>query len=170
MHSRDALIDAFDRIREAVHDTVQDLDTQAMRWRPDPRANSIAWLVWHLTRVEDDHVSELAGQEQAWVADGWAERFGLPAGFADTGFGHAPDKVAAIDPGDPRLLAEYHDAVAERTRRYLEGLRAEDLDGVIDPSYDPPVTVGVRLVSVLSDALQHVGQAAYVRGLFERRT
>jgi hypothetical protein len=38
---------------------------------------------------------------------------------------------------------------------------------VVDASWDPPVTLGVRLVSVISDDLQHAGQAAYLRGMIE---
>lgn len=169
MEASDALIDTVGRIRELVHDTVRDLDAEALGWRPDPGANSIAWLVWHLTRVQDDHVVELAGQEQVWVTGRWAGRFGLPAGSMDTGYGHGPAQVGAIRPAGPEPLVTYHDAVAERTAQLVAGYGPEELDRVVDRSWDPPVTAGVRLVSVVSDNLQHVGQAAYVRGLLERR-
>ncbi len=49
------------------------------------------------------------------------------------------------------------------------GLQPADLDVVVDERWDPPVTLGVRLVSVVNEVNQHVGQAAYVRGLLERR-
>ncbi|MPZ89216.1 MAG: DUF664 domain-containing protein [Nitriliruptorales bacterium] len=168
MRLNEALISSFEQIRSLVHGTVQGLDARALAWRPDPQANPIAWLVWHLTRVQDDHVSEIGGREQLWVAEGWPERFGLPGDLLDTGYGHSPDQVAAVHPGNPGVLLEYQDRVAHMTKRYLEGLDSGDFDRVIDGSYDPPVTVGVRLMSVNSDALQHVGQAAYVRGLWER--
>ena len=170
MQASEALRDAFGRIRDFLHGTVGDLDGEALVWRPDPQANSIAWLVWHLTRIQDDHIADLAGHEQTWTADGWAEHFGLPADSMDTGFGHSPEHVAAIDPEGPGVLLEYQDRVADRTRRYLRELNSDDFDRVIDRSFDPPVTVGVRLISVIGDALQHTGQAAYVRGLYERRT
>ena len=54
------------------------LSDDDLAWRPDPEANSIAWLVWHLTRIEDDHVAGVAGTTQVWDDDGWADRFGLP--------------------------------------------------------------------------------------------
>lgn len=170
MEARDTLIDSVGRIREVVHDTVRDLDAEALAWRPDARANSIAWLVWHLTRVQDDHVAELAGQEQVWVTGGWAERFGLPEGSTDTGYGHGPAEVAAIRPAGPDPLVAYHDVVADQTAQLVARYGPADLDRVVDRSWDPPVTAGVRLVSVVGDDLQHIGQAAYVRGLWERRS
>lgn len=167
MRFNEALIYSFDQLRDTIHRTVDGLDVQALAWRPDPEANSIGWLVWHLTRVQDDHIAEIAGVEQVWVAGRWAERFGLPADYTDIGYGHSADEVAAIAPQEPAVLGEYHDDVADMTMRALESL--DDFDRIIDRSFDPPVTVGVRLMSVTSDTLQHLGQAGYVRGLLSRR-
>jgi Protein of unknown function (DUF664) len=168
MDSRDLLVDAFGRIREVVHQVVDGLEVEELAVQPDPAANSIAWLVWHLTRVQDDHVSDLAGVDQCWIAAGWAERFSLPFDDADTGYGHTPDEVVVVrTPAE--LLAGYHDAVFDHTVRYLEGVDAGELDRIVDRSWDPPVTAGVRIVSVIDDCAQHAGQAAYVRGLLERR-
>jgi Protein of unknown function (DUF664) len=167
MESRELLVDAFGRIREVVHGVVGGLGVEELTFRPDADANSIAWLIWHATRIQDDHVSGVAGIEQVWTADGWAARFGLPFDDTATGYGHRTDDVAAVRaPGD--LLTGYHDAVFEHTLRYLDRVDAAELDRVVDRSWDPPVTAGVRLVSVIADGLQHVGQAAYVRGLVER--
>lgn len=168
METRDVLTDAFDRIRELVEASVDGLDAEQLAWRPDPGANSIAWLVWHLTRIQDDHVAELAGAEQKWTQDGWAQRFGRPADPGDTGFVHTAEQVAAIRPDGPDVLRDYHADVAGRTRDYLATIDAEMLDEIVDASYDPPVSVGVRLVSVISDNLQHAGQARYLRGMLDR--
>ena len=73
-------------------------------------------------------------------------------------------------PDDPSTLIGYHEAVHERTLSYLEAVDADELDRIIDYRWDPPVTVGVRLVSVINDGMQHVGQANYLRGLLERST
>lgn len=169
MDATDALTDSFLRIRALVEDTLDGLDDEALTWRPDPEANTIAWLVWHLTRIQDDHVAAVTGREQVWTADTWGERFGLEATAKDLGYGHSTEEVARIRPEDARTLLEYHDQVAERTLADLVGMSAEELDRVVDASYDPPVTAGVRLLSVVSDCLQHIGQAAYVRGMHERR-
>ena len=168
MNTRDVLIDAFDRIKQDVGRTVDGLDAAALAHRPDPDANSIGWLVWHLTRVQDDHIAEIAGRDQAWIADGWAERFGMTPDPHDTGYGHTSDQVGLVRPASADLLESYHRSVYERTVEYLDTIDASELDRIIDYRWDPPVTVGVRLVSVIDDDMQHAGQAAYVRGLVER--
>jgi hypothetical protein len=168
VETSDVLIEAYGRIRELVHQATAGLSPDDLAYRPEADANSIAWLVWHLTRIQDDHVAELAGREQAWVAGRWHERFAMPE-TTETGFGHSSAQVAAVRPPAPEVLLDYHDAVADETVTYLATVDADELDRVIDRSYDPPVTVGVRLVSVLSDNLQHAGQARYVRGIVERR-
>ena len=169
MTSADVLVDAFTRIREVVHEAVSGLDPDQLAYRIDPEANSIAWLVWHLTRVQDDHLADAAGTEQVWTAGGWVERFGLPFHPRATGYGHRAAEVAAVRVASGELLVGYHDAVCEQTTRYLAGLRDGDLDRIVDHSWEPPVTLGVRLVSVIADDLQHAGQAAFVRGVVERR-
>lgn len=158
----------FGEIRDLTHRVLDGLDGEALTWRPDAAANSVAWLVWHLTRVEDVHVAEIADRQQVWDPSS-VEQFGLPAGATDSGYGHTPAQVAALRPDDAAVLLQYQDDVAAMVQEYLRGAAEDSFDRVIDTSYDPPVTVGVRFVSVIGDALQHAGQAAYVRGLFERR-
>ncbi|BCJ35489.1 hypothetical protein Athai_29920 [Actinocatenispora thailandica] len=167
MRSAELLIDSLDRVRGVVHGAVEGLSDEQLAWRADPQANSIAWLVWHLTRIQDDHVADVAGTGQVWAA-GWADRFGLGLPVADTGYGHRSDQVARVRAG-AALLAGYHDAVFEQTRRYLDGLTDADLDRIVDERWDPPVSLGVRLVSVVTEDNQHAGQAAFLRGLVERR-
>ena len=168
MNVNDLLADSLGRVREQLPDLVAGLDVDDLAWRPDPAANSIAWLVWHLTRIEDDHVSDVAGTEQAWTAEGWAERFDLPFAESEHGYGMSSGDVARVRvSGD--LLAGYYDAVAARSASYVATLTPDDLDRVVDDRWDPPVTLGVRLVSVLNEVNAHLGQAQYVRGLLERR-
>ncbi|EHY89161.1 mycothiol transferase [Saccharomonospora azurea] len=169
MDSVDVLRDGFERVRQAVHDAVRGLRVAQLNERVDAQANSIAWLLWHLTRVQDDHVSEVAERAQTWLADGWYDRFGVDLPHADTGFGHTNEDVAAVQVRSVRLLTGYYDAVHEQTLAYLDDITADDLDVVIDESWSPPVTLGVRLVSVIADDLQHAGQAAFVRGLLLHR-
>lgn len=168
MTAADVLVDAFGRIRSAVHEVVELRKPSELSYRPDDAANSITWLVWHLTRIQDDHIAGVASTAQVWTAKGWFERFGLPLDPADTGYGHGSDQVGAVQVESGELLAGYHDAVYEETIRYVRGLADADLGRIVDSSWHPPVTLGVRLVSVVSDDLQHVGQAAYLLGLAER--
>jgi hypothetical protein len=168
MQSSDILIDAFGRIRQLAERSVTGLNADALAYRPEADANSIGWLVWHLTRIQDDHVAEIADREQVWVSGNWAVRFGMAVDSLETGYGHSTEQVAALRPENPDLLTGYHEAVWERTNEYLATIDADKLDRIIDRSYEPPVTVGVRLVSVISDNLQHAGQALYLRGIYER--
>ena len=167
MASSDVLVDAFERIRDAVNPAVNDLSAKQLAFRPDGESNSISWLVWHLTRIQDDHVAGLHGGEQVWTAGGWSERFALSLDPSDTGYGHGPDDVAKVT-ADAALLLGYFEEVHEHTVAYLRTLSDANLEQVIDASWNPPVTVGMTMVSVIADDLQHVGQAAYVRGVVQR--
>jgi hypothetical protein len=165
MRSADLLADGLSRVREVVHEVAGGLGPEQLAFRPAPTANSIAWLIWHLTRVQDDHVSDVAGTEQVWTAGGWAERFGLPFHAAETGWGHSADQVGLLHVTSASLLTGYYDAVYEASVRFVRTLTDDDLDRIVDERWDPPVSLGVRLVSVIDDDAQHAGQAAYLRGL-----
>jgi Protein of unknown function (DUF664) len=165
----DLLVDSFERVHGLVEGLTHRLSPAVATWRADGEANPIAWLLWHLTRVQDDHVAGLAGVEQAWPQ--WRDRFALPFGPWATGYGQSPEEAAQVQAsGD--LLAGYHADVHALTLRYLDRIGSDggeaELARVVDDAWDPPVTAGVRLVSVIGDTLQHLGQAAYVKGLAER--
>jgi Protein of unknown function (DUF664) len=164
MTPAELLADAFERVLETATGAVDGLTVEQLTYRPEPDANPIGWLVWHLARVQDDHVADVAGTEQVWTSQGFADRFDLPFDVAATGFGQSADEVGQVR-ADSGLLAEYLRAVHEQTTSYVATLTPDDLDRVVDTRWDPPVTLGVRLVSVISDDLQHAGQAAYLRGL-----
>ncbi len=164
MNGVEVLTDGFGRLGGLVRRAVSGLSEDQLAERVAPDANTVAWLVWHIARGQDAQVAALAGHEEVWTADGWADRFGLP--FADdaSGYGQSAEEVGQVRaPAD--LLVGYHDAVAAAAAAYLAGLSDGDLDRVVDTAWDPPVTAGVRLVSILGDALQHAGQAAFVRGI-----
>jgi len=165
MDAKDVLIDAYGRIQEEVHAVVDGLSPDTLNARPAPDANSVAWLVWHLTRVQDDHVAGAAGFDQVWHSEGWEKRFGLGLESGDIGYGHSARQVARVRVESGDLLLGYYDATHAQSLTFLRSLTAGDFERVVDERWDPPVTLGVRLVSVLADDLQHVGQAAYLRGL-----
>ncbi len=168
MDTGEVLEEAYRRINELVHQATDGLGYEGLAYRPEPGANSIAWLVWHLTRIQDDHIAALAGLSQLWEDRSWATVTGVDRPFEALGQGDGPDDVAAIQPGSPEGLLKYHDAVMQRSLAYVGDLAPSLLDEIIDRSYDPPVSRGVRLVSVLSDNLQHAGQARYLRGIVDR--
>ena len=169
MNTAELLADAFGRVQEEVHNLLEGLTAEQLAFRVDAEANSIAWLVWHLTRIQDDHLAAVARAEQVWASEGWFARFGLPLDAKATGYGHRSDDVAAVRVESAGLLREYYDAVHQRTLKFVEQVTESDLDKVVDRRWDPPVTLGVRLVSVIADDLEHAGQAAFVRGIVLRR-
>ena len=164
MNSAQVLRDAFERVEQEVHAVLADVSSEELVARVGPDANSICWLVWHLTRIQDDHVADVAGAEQVYTAAGFSTRFALPFDDDATGYGHSSAEVAAVR-AEAELLGEYYDAVHAATLKFVDGLSDSDLDRVVDTRWDPPVTLGARLVSVIADDLQHVGQAAYARGI-----
>ncbi|WP_454697803.1 mycothiol transferase [Arthrobacter humicola] len=164
MKSNELLLDAFGRIREVVADTLEWVDEDVLVRRPSGTGNPIVWLIWHLGRVEDAQVAAAAGLEQVWISQGFVDRFNLPLRERDTGYGHSSVQVDSVR-ATPELLLEYYDAVHRQTADFLQTLGDEDLDRIVDTRWDPPVTLGVRLVSTIADCLQHVGQAAYAKGL-----
>ena len=165
MTSAELLTDAFSRIRETVASTLDSMSPAQLEHQIVPEANPVGWLIWHLSRVQDDHIAEVAGAEQVWTAAGWSARFGLPFGDEATGWGQSSEEVAVVTVASPDLLTGYHDAVHAQTLSFLRTVTDAGLDTIVDERWDPPVSLGARLVSVISDDLQHAGQAAYLRGL-----
>ncbi len=168
MDVRELLDDFFGRVDENVHSVVDGLSAAQLAAAPAGAANPIGWLVWHLTRVQDGHVTELLGGDEVWVSGPWPARFGLSPDPQNTGYGHTPAQVAEVQADGADALTGYYDAVRARTAELLDTVDPAGLDAIVDTRWDPPVTLGVRLVSIADDCIQHVGQAAYVRGLLEQ--
>jgi hypothetical protein len=161
------LAELYGRIPPLARDAVQGVDVARLREAPAEDANPIAWLVWHVARVLDSHIAELVDAEELWTSGDWAARFGLDPDPANTGYGHGPAEVAAVRPDGPQALLDYLDAAMAVANDYLADVTARSLDRIVDRRWNPPVTLGVRLVSVADDCLQHLGQAGYVRGLLD---
>ena len=167
MMTTEIVLDSLGRVHELVPAVLKGLDRDDLRWRPEAGSNPIGWLIWHLTRAEDDHLADLGGRPQVWQT-GWRERFGLPYADDAVGFGMTAEEVGAFDVPDVSLLVDYSAAVAEQTRQVLSTFTEADYEKIVDTRWDPPVTGAVRLVSVMVETAQHIGQAAYLRGLRER--
>jgi Protein of unknown function (DUF664) len=165
MDTASLLLELYGRIPPLAAGAVDGLTKEELCRSPEPRANPVGWLVWHMARVQDHHVAELLGTEQIWVGGDWARRLGLEPDPSNTGYGHTAEEVASVKPENADVLLDYLEEVQRRTTAMLEGLAPDDLDRVVDERWNPPVTMGVRLVSIADDCLQHAGQAAYVRGL-----
>jgi hypothetical protein len=165
MDVSELLLDIYGRIPPLAREVVDGLDTEQLLTQPGGGANPIAWLIWHLARVQDAELAGLVGDRQLWQDGDWASRFGLEPDPHNHGYGHTADEVRAVRPESVDALLGYLDAVDARTKENLRTLTPADLDRVVDPDWDPPVTLGVRLISVADDCIQHIGQAGYARGL-----
>ena len=162
------LAELYGRIPPLVQQALVGVDPLELTTSPATGSNTIAWLLWHMARVQDHHISEILSAEQIWVAGDWAPRFGLAPDPNNTGYGHTAAEMAAVRPDGADVILRYSEAVDRRTTTMLERLTAADLERIVDRRWDPPVTLGVRLVSIASDSLQHAGQAAYLRGYLRR--
>jgi len=168
MEWQELLIDGYGRVLEALEEALDGMTQDDLNQQPHPDCNSMGWLTWHLTRVQDDHIADLMGEKQFWISEEWHAKFNRAPRAKDIGFGHSSEDVAAFKSPDVETLLGYHRAVLERTKRYISSLSASDLDRELnEPWYQPLPTVGVRLISVMSDDLQHAGQVAYIRGLLK---
>jgi hypothetical protein len=168
MEAKDIVIDALERIRSILHRTLAGLTLDEIQRQPTPDSNSIAWLTWHLTRVQDNGISGLFDQEQAWISQGWHAQFAMAPDPDNEGQGHTAEQVAAFRAPSIQTLLDYHDSVSTRSKHFVAGLTPAGFNRELnEPQYQPRPTVGVRLVSILSDNLQHAGQVAYLRGVWQ---
>ncbi len=169
MESAGLVLDALGRVREMVRGALKDLSPQELLSPPKPH---IAWLVWHLSRVQDVNVSGLMERPQLWTADGWHARFNMPPDPKDYGSGHrhTATQVDAFTVTDKQLLLDYLDAVFARTTAYLSTVTNDDLNRVLnEPQYQPRPTLGIRLASVINCNTRHAGQIEYLRGLVKHQ-
>ncbi|HPZ94234.1 MAG TPA: mycothiol transferase [Mycobacterium sp.] len=162
--AREILRDSFTRIIEHVDDLTDGLTDEVSTYRPTPAANSIAWLIWHSARIQDAQIADIAGTDQVWLTGGWVDRFALPLPREAHGYGHTAEEVGLVR-APATLLAGYYHAVHRMTLAYVAGVTTEELARVVDRNWNPPVTASVRLVSIIDDCAQHLGQAAYLKGI-----
>ena len=162
--AREILRDSFTRIIEHADELTDDLADAVSFFRPTPEANSMCWLIWHSARIQDAQLADIAGVEQIWFSGGWVDRFALDLPRDAHGYGHTAAEVAKVRV-PAGLLAGYYHAVHKMSLEYVASITAEELARVVDENWSPPVTASVRLVSVIDDCVQHLGQARYVRGI-----
>ena len=169
MEWQQLITDIFVRISQELERALDGLTVDELNQPPHPDCNSIGWLAWHLTRSQDRLIGDLMGEEQIWTKDKWYIKFKRAPDAADTGFGHSSEDVATFRAPDGKTLLEYHYAILERIRHYISGTLTEtDLKREVkSPTLATVSTVRARLVGVINDSLQHVGQVNYAHGLLK---
>ena len=165
MDTASLLLELYGRIPPLAARAVEGLNEEELCRAPsrEPTRSDGLCGTWPECRTTTSQSCSAA--DQVWVGGDWARRIGLEPDPSNTGYGHSAEEVASVRPESSEVLLDYLDEVQRRTTAMLEGLAPDDLDRVVDERWDPPVTLGVRLVSIADDSLQHAGQAAYVRGL-----
>ena len=165
MEWQQLLTNTFIRISQVLETSLRGLTSDDLNAHPRPDCNSIGWLAWHLTRVQDRAISGFIGEEQLWLREGWHVRFNRPHDAQDFGLGHNPEDLVLFKSPDTQTLLDYHHAVLEQTKSYLKNLTESDLVQKIDHPKFP--TIGARLVAIISDNFQHAGQIAYLHGFLK---
>lgn len=165
MQWQQLIINIYERMSQEMERSLDGLSLNDMNRQPSTDTSSIGWLAWHLTRVQDRAIADLARGVQLWVRDEWHSKFNRPPDPQDFGFGHSLEDLAAFKSPDAQILLDYYHAVFERSKHYISSLSEIDLDREVDHPKFP--TVAARLVGIVNDNYQHVGQIAYVRGLLK---
>ena len=162
--ARELLRDSFTRLIEHVDAITDGLTDEVLYYQPTVDANNIAWLLWHSARGQDLQLCDIAGIEQVWTRDGWADRFNLDLPRNSNGYGHTPEQVAKVR-ASVELFAGYYHAVHRTTLEFVASVTPDELARIVDKRWTPAVTASARLVSIIDDCAQHLGSAAYIRGI-----
>ncbi len=168
MEWKDLLLDGYDRIPQELEEILNELKKTDLDWQPKTECNSIGWTVWHLARVQDAQIAALMNEEQVYIKQKWYAKFNRPANPRDTGFGDTPQDVAGFKSPGTEVFLGYARSAVDQSKRYINSVSNTELDRVLDePWFEPPPTVGVRLISILADGHQHIGEASYIRGILK---
>ena len=168
MEWHEMLSGAYAGVLRTLEYTLEGLSVADINWQPKPDCNSIGWLAWHPTRFQDMQISDFMGEEQLWIKDGWYKKWGRKADPKESGGGMKPTDLAKFKSPDAKTVLGYHKAVLERSQKYFPTMKKAALDKVMEGlPFKPPPTVGAMLIIILSDSLQHAGQASYVRGMLQ---
>lgn len=165
MDAIEILLDAAGRPLDALTATQHRITPDNLNAHPAGHDNSVAWLLWHTGREIDVQLAELTGGDEVWASQGFRNRVRLGDAGDAVGYGHTSQEARAIVVDDAQVLIQYVQACIDALRQHLTTLNEPDLDVVVDETWDPPVRRGVRLVSIIDDAAQHLAQVGYVCGL-----
>lgn len=165
MSDMQLLCDLLDRAQERFLETINQMTVEELNQMPDPLIKSVSWLTWHTAKMLDQQVSQLNEEEALYFTQAWVDRFAfdLPKNTED--WKHSPEEAKKVIITDKELLIDYLKLTIKVSKNYLSQLDADTLEDIIDQSWNPAVTRGVRLVSTVDDALMHSGQAVYTRRL-----
>ena len=168
MAATDVIKTALERNWGMVDRALEGLDDATLARQPNNESNSIAWLLWHMTRVVDVFINtRLQTKKQLWIQDGWHQKFGMSDDPANQGGGWSLEQVAAWEPPPREALLGYVQAARAAAQEYLASLSDADLEAsVVSPPGSDPRPVSDLLGILVFDNVVHGGQIAYLRGYF----
>ncbi len=150
---------------EYVNDAIKKLSQDELAWRTKPHSNSIAFLMWHLARVEDLWINRiLKGGKEIYEAEGWYKKYKTE--IQDNGAFFDEAKLKAWPVPTLKLLKEYAAAVRQTTLAYLKTLNEKDLDEPRDFTWMKG-TNGTALSHLISEIGEHSGQIGYIKGIMK---
>ena len=140
----------------------EDLTEEQLYHQPTPDTNSIAWLIWHLSRWRDKISAAAAGEPEVWISQGWAGKFGMEDGR--TGLGDTIEQVARFKV-DTNMLTDYAEAAHKAIVERVSGFTTEQFNQEIEYTPGSPRPAWRALISVVEDSAEHTGQINYLRGM-----
>jgi len=149
---------SYDWIKLACDDLTED----QMHYQSTPDSNSIAWMVWHSSRIKDQVTASIVGESEVWLADGWAERFGIAP--EANGIGDRPEQVTSFRVRSDFLLGyadAAHNVTIQRLSKILPAQLAQPSRYVLGDTRP----VWRSLQGMLGDAYSHAAQVSYLRGM-----
>ena len=161
---KEVIRSGFEEYLQGLQRAIEGLTPAEARWQPTLHTNHIAWQVWHMARVEDRWVGRyLCESSEVWIADGWADRFGMDS--KSVGFGHSMEEVRGMPDISLTDLMAYFNAVRSVTLRWLEQATDADLSKEYHHHHLGKLT-GIWIVGhILVEESQHTGQVAMIRGM-----
>lgn len=164
MDVRDFALQSLNESQTALMQAVDSLSQEELMRQPQPGANHIAFILWHMVRAEDWFFHYLFQRvPQVWESEQWHEKLNLPDDPRVTGFGYTEEQVASFPSIQLRDLIAYSEAVRARTVDYLRSVNPARFDEIAKSRLFGEVSIGNLIGHLLIELAQHVGQIAYIR-------
>lgn len=163
MEAKEVIIKSLGQSRRFLLNALDELTQEEVAWSPNPECNSIAFILWHIARLEDVFInSVIQGERELYEKEGWREKLGTPTG--DTGTRYTEEMLRVWPVPEMEVLQGYADSVREKTLVFLESIPPEKLSEVPRPDRSPD-TMGALLGGLSTEIAMHVGQICYLRGV-----
>ena len=161
MDAKEVILRSLEQSQGYLTQALDGLTQEEFAWSPTAECNNIAFILWHIARVEDFFVNRVIQREkELHEAEGWQEKLGTPV----KAYGLTVEELQAWPVPKMEDLKVYANAVREKTLAFLGSIPPEKLDEVPRPDRSPD-SIGVTLGHMCTEVALHVGQICYLRGV-----